>query len=101
MEKDTEKTPVIFRKYRDGSIIALFPTLPGTLESWTCLSYEHVGQHRSAYYDGVIIDTKPAKPEEYKDLFRELKNIGYNLKVYQKSNNLLYETRKKNLHLNL
>ena len=77
-------TPVIFRKFKDGEIIALFPTLPGDWLMCTCLSYLHVGQHGPADL-GIIRDTSPAAPEEYKDLLAELVSIGYDdLRVYQK-----------------
>ena len=69
-------TKVIFRKFKEGDIIALFPELPGTNDPYTCESYMHVGQHSSASIDIVSI-TKPAKPDEYADLLAELKRIGY------------------------
>ena len=79
MEKDTEKTRVIFRKFKDGEILALFPELS---EGGAGIeSYMHLGQHSSADYRGCIRRTKPATPEEYKDLAAELECIGYNLLI--------------------
>lgn len=76
-------TPVIFRKEFGDSVIAFFPTLPGTINVNTCQCYAHVGQHSTAhidYYNG----TERATHYEYKDLLSELQWIGYDdLKVYK------------------
>ena len=77
--KSQEKTPVVFRKWSDGEIIALFPTIPDTPQF--CSSYMHVGQHSGAHYSGVIQSTEPATPQEYADLLAELESIGYNLDI--------------------
>ena len=81
MSEKTEQTEVIFRKYRDGEILALFPYLP-EFRYGTCLSYAHIGQHCTAHFSDWVNQSKLATPEEYKDLFNELTNvIGYNLKI--------------------
>ena len=94
-------TPVIFRKWpksEGGDVIALFPTLVGTMDPYTCESYEHVGQHGSADPQGVMQATKPAKPAEYADLMAELKSIGYDdLVVYQKLQYRWIDERRKTL----
>ena len=78
-------TPVIFRKFKEGDIIAIFPTMSGTLNQYTCNSYQHIGQHGSCDPTYLIQETKPTKPEEYEELFQELINIGYDdLKVYKR-----------------
>ena len=82
MEKDTEQTEVIFRKYGDGEIIALFPYLP-EFRYTSCMSYMHIGQHGTAHLD-LIDRTKLASPDEYQELLKELEGIGYNLKVVKK-----------------
>ncbi|MBO0715715.1 MAG: hypothetical protein J2P55_00060 [Rhizobiales bacterium] len=88
--QDTEVTPVIFRKYgprKGDDVIALFPAEIGTCNDVaTCSSYVHVGQHGIAALHYVINATRPAKPDEYADLFRELEAppYGYRLKVYQR-----------------
>lgn len=82
MSKDTAITKVVFRKYRSGEILALFP-----YEDWastTCSSYMHVGQHGGANYVHCIYTTKPATPDEYADLKSELESIGYNLQVIKR-----------------
>jgi hypothetical protein len=71
-------TRAVFRKYKAGDIIALFPdeeysrTSPGLISS-----YMRVGQHSGADYLGVMSETVPAAPKEYESLKRELERIGY------------------------
>jgi hypothetical protein len=69
-------TKVIFRKFSDGDVIALFPTIPGDVSFLTCESYQHIGQHGAAA-EFITTSTKPAKPEEYAPLLAELQAIGY------------------------
>lgn len=75
-------TKVIFRvqnvRGEEPEVIALFPELPGT-NCWLqdCLSYQHVGQHGSASFSYYYESTRPATPDEYKDLLAELVSIGY------------------------
>lgn len=82
MKTKQNKIKVVFRKFKDGEIIALFPS-----ERWgryITACYTHIGQHGGA--DPLIInDTKPATPEEYAPLLAELVAIGYdNLRVCKK-----------------
>ena len=79
---ETEKTKVIFRKFKDGDIIALFPEIAGDMNPSTMMSYQHVGQHGAA---DCIESTKLADPEEYEDLKKELETVGYVLKVCKKA----------------
>ena len=81
----SKEMPVIFRKWPDGSIIALFPTLANDRAGRSCLSYEHVGQHAKADLTGVIQSSKPANESEYKKLYDELTELGYKLKVYRRA----------------
>lgn len=84
MEKDTEITKVVFRFwYVSKDVIALFPD---TWEYGFCDSYEHIGQHGDADYNGIISHSRPATPEEYEYLKQELESYpyGYNLKVLQR-----------------
>ncbi|MFA5525796.1 MAG: hypothetical protein WC992_03130 [Acholeplasmataceae bacterium] len=71
-----EPVEVVFRRWPDGGVIALFPELladhRGRVES-----FEHVGQHYAADYVGVLAQTSPATPEEYKDLRWELESAPY------------------------
>lgn len=67
-------TRVIFRKFSDGEIIAIFPDMPYSDHLTTC--YAHNGQHGSC--DRGIIDiTKLATLQEFNPLHRELFQIGY------------------------
>ena len=78
-------TKVVFREWKNGDIIALFPD-DVNLHDGTVTSYMHIGQHGAADYAGVISDTSPAQENEYKDLLNELKAIGYtDLRVVQRA----------------
>jgi hypothetical protein len=75
---------VIFRKFPDGDIIALFPYLSAEcLNPWPCQSYMRVGQHGAAD-PPIVHDTCPARPHEYAALKAELEHIGYRLMVRQR-----------------
>ena len=72
---------VIFRRFRDGDVIALFPYLPAEcLDAWPCQSYMHIGQHGAAD-PRIVHDTRPARPREYAGLKSELEQRGYRLAV--------------------
>ena len=49
------------------------------------MCYQHIGQHGIVDYTHVIYSTVKASIKEYMPLFKELKSIGYNLKVMQKA----------------
>lgn len=97
MEKDTQKTKVIFRKFNDGEVIAIFPEIPGDYHYWSCNSYVRVGQHGSCHIRELIHTTKLAKENEYSDLFAELESFGYNLKVCKRYTPEMYDNRCKAL----
>lgn len=87
---DNDITKVVFRKWKENGlgknltgdgIIALFPEWIVNEYKHFCQSYEHVGQHGGADYAGVIRGTRPAEPEEYAALKKELENIGYKLLI--------------------
>ena len=72
---------VIFRRFKSTTdIIAIFPEIPGTRDIHTCESYMHLGQHSPCTID-IIADTVLANEHEYKDLYNELIQQGYNLKI--------------------
>ena len=83
MEQDEHVTPVIFRKEQDGSITAVFPTMPWDTWGHQMTIYCHVGQHGAASFDWYNGTSKP-QPHEYVDLMRELEGFGYKFKVYQR-----------------
>ena len=67
-----EKVKVIFRKTKDGEIIAFLPEASANFGN--ILSYMHVGQHGEASYE-FYKDTKKATEKEYKTLLKELQSI--------------------------
>ena len=74
------KDEVIFRKFIDNDVIALFPKMCFALNLDYIMSYMHTGQHGEA--SKSLIDLfQPAKPEEYQDLLDELIAIGYDVEV--------------------
>lgn len=77
--QNSGETLVIFRKWSNGDIIALFPLEPGDCSGVYCMSYEQIGQHGQAATD--LPNTEPATPEEYSNLARELRSIGYVLRI--------------------
>jgi len=72
-------TDVMFRVSLNDptDVYALFPGEAGTLDWRTCMSYQHVGQHSSADYAKCIRASRPATPEEYASLRRELESAPY------------------------
>ena len=84
---DEDITRVIFRRYfkkRDtwdcnyDNIIALFPDEQNGRRPGMVNSYMHMGQHGEAHIQGVMDETKPATPEEYGPLKKELEKPPYN-----------------------
>ena len=92
-------TKVIFRKFRNGEVIALFPQEAATSDGWECMSYMHVGQHGSAS-PTIVHETKPAMWDEFVELLRELQSIGYDdLKIYKKFTQEDYKVRQERARL--
>ena len=91
---DKEKTKVIFRRWLNGSVIALFPEIAADTTGRYCQSYMHVGQHGAAS-PTLVSNTKPASKEDYQGLFDELTKLGYNLEVIKRFRYAHYETRKQ------
>lgn len=79
-QKDEFKTRVIFRKFSDNQIIALFPEVEADY-CGNIQSYMHLGQHGAADYNHCVSITRLAKPEEYNSLMVELESIGYSLEI--------------------
>jgi hypothetical protein len=80
---DTFITPVVFRKFCDGDIIALLPDETND-KTHMVNSYMRIGQHGEADYTGIIRKTVPAKPSEYAALKKEMEKLGYVFKVCKK-----------------
>lgn len=93
-EVSTPITLVVFRRWTNGDIIALFPQLPADYLGMYCDAFEHVGQHGGADYHGVVQATKPVALEDAADLIRELERNGYRLKPIKRASYRLHDTRR-------
>ena len=67
-----EKVKVIFRKDKEGNIIAFIPEVK--VNYGNIMSYMHVGQHGESSYQ-FYTETKKASESEYNSLLDELKKI--------------------------
>jgi len=74
-------TKVIFRKFSDGEVIAIFPNeLYDWINKDLVMSYMHIGQHGAAS-KSLAEEKEIALPEEYANLQEELESIGYVLDI--------------------
>lgn len=80
---------VIFRKFPEGDVIALFPDISADVENTLMVSYQHIGQHGGSS-ERLVNSTTLATEEEYKDLKKELELIGYKLRVVKRMSNPQY-----------
>ncbi len=94
MKKDNHITKVIFRKFKDGDVVAIFPELAGDISTGTSLSYMQMGQHGICTPLHLINTTTPALPSEFAALKRELAGLGYNLLVVHRSTYKHFVARK-------
>ena len=83
-------TPVLFRVHRrpgthGDDVTAVFPAEPAKYSGYDMTCYASIGQHGACSF-GWYRETRPATPEEYADLKRELESAPYHyrLKVYRK-----------------
>ena len=67
-----DKVKVIFRKDKEGNIIAFLPEIE--VNHGNIMSYMHIGQHGEADYL-FYKETKKADESEYTSLFDELERI--------------------------
>jgi hypothetical protein len=95
-KSDKNKTPIIFRKFKDGDIIAVFPDDIADL-SGNVTMYQHQGQHGAGDYNQVMQQTKKATPKEYAKLNKELKSIGYKIKPVSKDTPKMQQKRTETL----
>lgn len=75
---DMTQTVVVFRVMQ-GEVTALFPECD--YGQGLCYCYAHVGQHSSADYTHCIRASRPATPEEYAPLQRELEGAPYHYRL--------------------
>ena len=86
MAEKRQLTRVVFRRFKEGEIIALFPYMPWNAHGNAVTSYMHTGQHAAADYACVIAVTRPATAEEYRELLAELTSVGYdNLHILRRA----------------
>lgn len=71
---------VLFRMCGED-LIAVFPELSETFNPNECLSYMHAGQHGVSNLALVVKNSRPATPDEYRELKAELVGRGYRLSV--------------------
>ena len=86
MKQDTHTTEVQFRLFR-GEVTAVFPYIVESPHNVMC--YVHLGQHSVCNWNFNAV-SKPATPEQYADLYKELESIGYKLKVIKRRNVLFF-----------
>lgn len=99
-QSNNDITDVIFRKEKDGNVIAVFPyVIYDNIGNVSC--YSHIGQHSSMTWEYFFI-TKPCRNKhDFIDLYDELVSLGYNLNVIQKRHikkymSVYYETKERN-----
>ena len=72
-----ERISVIFRADKrgehKGTVTAVFPDLEANAGAYVC--YAHIGQHSECSRGWYVSETRPATPDEYRDLLRELRGI--------------------------
>ena len=84
-------TLVVFRVWKrdrtnnagadNETVFAMFPGDPEGAYGEYVSCYEHLGGHGSADYAGCIRRSRPARPEEYARLKRELEGAPYNYRL--------------------
>jgi len=94
----------IFREYRNGSIIVLFPLVFGTNDPATCQSYMYNGQHASACVWGensVINNTERCTDaKKIDDMIQHLRiRYGYVIEQIQKSTRNHYNWRAEQIRI--
>ena len=85
-----DRTVVVFRKFRGGEIIALFPEELATTNMDACM-----GQHSACDPYAIKDITEWANPSEYELLEMELKRIGYILNIQNKITRKMHNNRHK------
>ena len=91
-----EQTDTVFRMFPEGDVVALFPAIAADLDG-RCSSYMHIGQHGAADYQHVIGRTRPARPDEYRELLVELGGIGYAMRTVRRASSRMHDERQAGL----
>lgn len=92
-------TTVVFRRWKahPRTVIALFPDMPGDCSAFSCVSYEHAGQHGAADTGIVRGLTVPATGPDKDALVAELVRIGYVLREVRRIPATSFANRRKAL----
>lgn len=90
-------TKVIFRQWPDGDVIAIFPQIAGDMSPYTCLSYEHIGQHGACDPLLVMRKTKRASRRAFEPLEMELASRGYSLEIIERNRPSFLNDRREQL----
>ena len=85
------KTRVIFRKFPEGDVIALFPEEKADSQ-YHCNSYQQIGQHSPASA-ALCYQLEKATHQEFAPLKAELERLGYNLTVCQRVSQAMHDKR--------
>ncbi len=100
MKTKAPPTLVIFKmegKGNNASPVAFFPEEPATHSPYFCSLYGYFDEHGGAD-TGYAAALKPATPEQYAPLLKELESLGYeNIKPVRKFTQKHLETRKAKL----
>lgn len=95
-KREKDRTVVVFRRWRDGDVIALFPERATDPVGHYCDSFQHLGGHSAADPVAIVAQTTPATPDEYRELAEELTmGYGYNLAPRLKITSQMFQRRKK------
>ena len=87
-------TKVIFRKEKNGEVLAVFPEFPGDNNPYrTCACYSHIGQHGAMALDYIKSTSELKYRMDYQDLYDELVSVGYDLEVVTRISRKMLQTR--------
>lgn len=78
---EDQETIVLFRVDNDGVCFAIFPFEPVNRSGTLVSVYARVGGHSSGDLRGMIDTSRPATPEEYRAIERELTGYPYRYKL--------------------
>ncbi len=93
---DTIETPVIFRRWTDGSVTALFPTQAADTLGRYCSAFELRGGEQEYEYEALMASTLAAEPEEYRDLAKSVRqHFGYNVQAVNYATDEMHRERRR------
>jgi hypothetical protein len=80
-----------------GDVFALFPETPGGAYGEDfCMSYQDLGGHAAADYQGCVARSRPARPDEYTPMLARLSEMGYEgLVVRERATREMHERRRR------